>query len=586
MANVMHRAALRPDTFDAENRTVEVIWSTGAGVMRRDPQGSYTEFLSMDAAHVDLGRLDGASVLNGHRNQDLRDVIGVVEAARIENGQGIARVRLSSREDVSSIVADIAGGVIRHVSIGYNVTRWQDGRDKSGKRTRTAISWAPFEVSFVPVPADPGATVRNDPAMTIETNDNRAELRGQIRGIARTAGLTADWADAQIDADADLQSAQAAAFEAMAQRTSIRIRTQSNAPANDEPSVILSRRADALFARVNGSAPDDASRQYMGDRLIDHARAIVTMRGQNVTGMDSDGIFRAAMHTTSDFQNLLVGVGSRTLMPAYQAAQSPLKMLARKALHSDFRVASRLKLGEVGLLQKVGESGEIKSVSRGEAAESYALDTYGSMFALSRKALINDDLGAFRDWGIAAGRAAAETEANMLVGLLTQASGAGPVMGEDETRLFHADHGNLAAVPSALDVDAISLGRLAMRSLTGVGGAAAISVTPKFLLVGPELETVGEQVIAAITAASVDSVNPFAGKLTLLVEPRITDKSWYIFADPAAVPTLEYAYLSSAQGPQIASREGWEVLGSEFRVTLDFGCGAVDWRGGYRNAGL
>lgn len=51
------------------------------------------------------------------------------------------------------------------------------------------------------------------------------------------------------------------------------------------------------------------------------------------------------------------------------------------------------------------------------------------------------------------------------------------------------------------------------------------------------------------------------------------------------MPVLEYSYLSSAQGPQMASREGWDVLGMEFRVVLDFGCGAIDWRGAFKNAG-
>ncbi len=51
------------------------------------------------------------------------------------------------------------------------------------------------------------------------------------------------------------------------------------------------------------------------------------------------------------------------------------------------------------------------------------------------------------------------------------------------------------------------------------------------------------------------------------------------------VSGVSIGYLSSAQGPQLSSRDGWEVLGREFRVTLDFGAGATDHRGAYRNAG-
>ncbi len=104
-------------------------------------------------------------------------------------------------------------------------------------------------------------------------------------------------------------------------------------------------------------------------------------------------------------------------------------------------------------------------------------------------------------------------------------------------------------------------------------------------MVGPELETNAEQLLTTINATTTDDVNPFAGKLTLAVEPRITDDQWFLFADPASVPVLEYSYLSSAPGPQMSSREGWETLSVEYRVYLDFGAGAVDWRGAVRNPG-
>ncbi|NOX41577.1 MAG: peptidase, partial [Alphaproteobacteria bacterium] len=199
---------------------------------------------------------------------------------------------------------------------------------------------------------------------------------------------------------------------------------------------------------------------------------------------------------------------------------------------SDFRTGTRLKLSDVGQLSKVTEAGEITSTTRGEAAESYALDTYATTFSISRKALINDDLGAFGDWGQTAGRMAAETEANLLLTLLLS----NPTMTEDSKTLFHATHGNLAGTASTIDIANLDLARQAMRGMKALDGKTPINATGKFLIVGPKLETTAEQILASIYAATVGNANPFSGKLTLLVEPRITDGSWYIFADPAVLP--------------------------------------------------
>ncbi|MGZ8995890.1 MAG: prohead protease/major capsid protein fusion protein, partial [Rhodospirillales bacterium] len=117
---------LQPETIDAEARTIEMVWSTGAPVRRRDlfTGRRYDEVLSLDPRHVDLSRLNaGAPLLNAHGAASLHNVLGVVERAWIANSSGAfegrALVRFSERADVEPLWQDIRAGIIRSVSVGY-----------------------------------------------------------------------------------------------------------------------------------------------------------------------------------------------------------------------------------------------------------------------------------------------------------------------------------------------------------------------------------------------------------------------------------------------------------------------------------
>lgn len=581
-------APFAPSTWNAEARTVEAVISTGADVQRIDVRGPYIERL--DLSGVDPASLVGLPVQVNHETTT-KATVGVIASARREGAALVATIRFSAADDACDAVTKVAEGVLRGVSIGYAPTNIRETTE-AGRRIRTAAP-AIREVSLTPIPADAASLIRSNPEMTTHTAaaemvappiETRAIINAQIRSIGEIAGLPTTWADTQIDTEADVTAARAAAFDAMQTRSPTSIRTAVGA-SHDEPTVIRERQVEALAARMGGAAPSDAARPFMGWGLADYARDALTRSGvSGVTMLGREELLQRAMHTVSDFPSLLTGAGQRVLEPAYRAAQSPLKQLARQRTADDFRPISLIKLGEFSPLQKVTESGEIKALTVGEAAEGYSLETLAGIFNLSRKALINDDLGAFARWGEMMGQAAAQAEADQLVALLLQSAGAGPVM-SDGVRLFHADHGNLAGTPSALSVVSLSAARLAMRMQKGLDGKTPVAIAPKFLLVAPDLETTAEQILAELNAATVSEQNPFAGKLTLLVDPRLTAKSWYVFADPAINAVLEYAYLSSAQGPQLASRDGWDVLGREFRVILDFGAGAVDHRGAYRNAG-
>src|SRR5262245_20489244 len=99
----VHRsAAVAPDTLNAEARTVELVWSTGAAVARGyfEP---YLEELDLSPKAVRMGRLESgtAPLLNAHNAHDVSAVIGVVESARLANGRGLARVRFAAGDEVA-----------------------------------------------------------------------------------------------------------------------------------------------------------------------------------------------------------------------------------------------------------------------------------------------------------------------------------------------------------------------------------------------------------------------------------------------------------------------------------------------------
>lgn len=571
-------ATIAPATLNREAGTVDVVLSTGAPVKR----AGYVERLAIDPAAVTIApRLP---VLDSHRQASIQDVKGRVENVRFEAGQLVATLRISD----PAALAAIERGDVTGVSIGYRVAKWQDSSDATGQRVRTATTWELVECSLVAIPADPQALVRSAtlPELSPTAPDAATlETRAAIRAIAATAGLDSAWSDSQIDSGADVTAARSAAFDAMAQRSAQPIRTATVGASGDDPAVIQARQVEALSARMMGSAPTDAARPFMQMGLTDYARDALTRSGiVGVAMMGREELLQRAMHTVSDFPELLTGAGNRVLADAYRRAESPLKQLARQRTAADFRPLSTLKIGNFTKLEKVTEAGEIKALSTAEAKEGYSLETFGGIFSLSRKAIINDDLGAFARWGEMMGQAAAETEAGQLLALLSANAGAGVTM-EDGKALFHADHGNLAATGAALSEATLDAARQAMRSQKMMDGKTPVNVVPRFLVVSPARETAAEKLLTSIQANTTADVNPFGGKLSLIVEPRLTGNGWFIFGDPATAPVLEYAYLSSAQGPQLSSRDGWEVLGREFRVTLDFGAGATDHRGAYRNAG-
>ena len=169
-------ATLEPATFNAAENTVEVVWTQGATVRRYDYWNDkpYEEALSVTPEAVDMTRFDAGTVqvLDGHRTYGgVSAILGIAERGWIEGGEGRATIRLSQRPELAGIVSDIRAGVIRAISFGYSVeryeiTRAQDRTDGVNMDLYRAARWTPQEISFVTVPADAGAGTRSSPQAT------------------------------------------------------------------------------------------------------------------------------------------------------------------------------------------------------------------------------------------------------------------------------------------------------------------------------------------------------------------------------------------------------------------------------------
>jgi HK97 family phage prohead protease len=614
-----------PDTFNESDNSFEVCWTTGAAVTRFDWYDGeyYDETLSLAPGAVRLERLnDSGPVLDSHRDDGLGGLVGsiVPGSARIEGGKGLARVRLADSPDVANVVAKVKGGHLRKVSVGYMVHQYER-IEKEGERAELrAVDWEPVEISLVPVPADPGAQIRSgDREMNAKTGsrllpEQRGEVPAEervtpafIRRQCQALGFDAERTLSMIELFTEEPATRAEFLEAMVTRVAadraeggggvdhfIGKRTipeidnsDHSAPASfgrrAAAGGLLTRMQGALYARLANKPPAEESREFMGASLTDMARGLMVANGvRGAQWLSPAQVYqRHGAMTTSDFATLLDGAVSAYLTERYAAAPSPLMRLAKPREVNDFRDIRALSISGSPELLLVEENAEYTYASLEESKESYRVATFGRILSMSRQLLINDNLGALQQAADWYARSAGTLRANVIAAVIN-----GNVTLGDGKGLFHADHGNLAGAGGAISVAALSAGRVAMRNQKDRDGTTAIDIAPKFLVVGPAKETEAEQLLTTLAAAQVDEVNPFPGKLELLVDQRITGNTWYLFADPAQAPVVEYATLrGQGDGVSTATRLGFEVDGVETKARVDFGAGVVDYRGAYKNPG-
>lgn len=628
-----------PDTFNEEERTVEVVFATESPVRRMTWDGPVDEILVVDPQSCDLSRFNnGANILDNHDRWGsvIETVLGVVVrgSARIENRQGICKVRFANTDEGKKALEMVKDGILINTSIGYKVFEYQVTKRDSVDEYR-AVSWEPNELSFVPVPADAKAQVRGEggqqpifeqkrnsemdedvkttpnpesvapPVVAAPVNpepapapvDAIAAERSRASAIAdqvRVAGLDTSVASDLISRGISVGDAATQILALLGKTTEGQRSTNAGVTASTNAVSDEHRRSEdmaygLMIRSGNGQSLTDEQKQrghnYRSMRLLDMASNVIG----DTRGLSVSEIATRAFAPTSQFPVILEGVLNQTLLAAYQTSTDTWREFCSTGSLSDFRVSKRKQTGSLASLEVINENGEIKrgSVDDGES-ESLYLESFGKIIGLTRKALINDDLGAFSRLAGELGRAAARTIEEKVYAVLL----ANPTMG-DGVALFHATHANYVGSGSGAVVSVATLdaARVAMSLQKDVNDRDYLDIRPYVLLCSTSQG--GQARVVNDSAYDVDVSNKSSfypnkvrGLFSKIVDtPRISGNGWYAFADPMLFPTLEVAFLDGVQTPFLEMQDGFEIDGKQWKVRLDFGVGAIGWRGAYRNYG-
>lgn len=305
-------------------------------------------------------------------------------------------------------------------------------------------------------------------------------------------------------------------------------------------------------------------------------------------GFDNETI-RAAFSSVS-LPGILSNVANKKLLQSYEAQPVIATKLCSTGDLNDFKENDRFRLTDVGDLLPIAADGEIKDGGLIEESAKNQLDTYGKKFCLTRKMIINDDLGAFMKVPVAMGNRAARLIDQLFFSRLLR----NPAQ-QDGKALSTAHRNLLSGASSALSADSLKKAiQLFLDQVDGDG--QPISVEPRYLLVPTALKHLAIELTQGATLIMSGADNAVRPALNVLADENLrvvsspylgnsaydgaSQTAWYLFGDPKAVDTWEIGYLKGKRTPTVERGEtDFNTLGLWFRVYFDLGVREQDHRG-------
>jgi hypothetical protein len=368
----------------------------------------------------------------------------------------------------------------------------------------------------------------------------------------------------------------------------------------------------------------DISRSDAPKTLHQIVRRAMIARGDNpsrVIGMDADSLANEAIDMYSrsafglaagDFPGIMLDAANKIVSTMFDTEPTTFEQWCPEADVQDFKTVNMISRSHFSDWAKILD-GEAYSMGRlGDKYEKGSVDTYGKGLGLSRKAIVNDDLGMLTDLLGILGSGGRRKLNDLVYDTLASASLSGPTMNEDSQVMFHAttvggySRYNLKATSGVVSDASLELAAYMLRKtiLPAPDKSSSTRYTGAkiaYIVTGVAKEASVARLLSApydIQASS--SINPntrniwngiipvFDPYLQSLLDTASAANTWYAVAGKTTgLSPLKVLYLQGNRSPVLRRAESQvlQAKGIYFDGTFDFGVAANDWRGIVQNDG-
>lgn len=294
-----------------------------------------------------------------------------------------------------------------------------------------------------------------------------------------------------------------------------------------------------------------------------------------------------AAFSTSTVSGILSNVANKFLELGFESnddAAAIMKICKERSLN-DLKQNSMYRLFTGSKLPKVPGGGPLQYDELVEGSQTIQADTHGKLIGITRKMILNDDLGAF-----------VAIPEKIGIDAYEQFADDGVYMIENAT-IFSGGNGNVDTTSQIPSVAGYNAMRLKFAAFTeSPTSAKLIGAKPKMVVVPAALFTAAQQMFAsqnvivgnsnkdATATTYVPNGNPFTGNYAVVEITRLSvATTWFGLANPAMIPAFNVGFLNGRKSPVVEEvAVAPEFLGRAWRIVWDYGFAEGDYQGAVR----